>query len=124
MHTKSEEDKPVIRHLYDTLGRGDTDSASPGADVKASKVARAHCHRVGVAVSPETAAREKAVMTRLVLAALSGLICPFAAICSTVIYSTVLQWRYFWLAVCVAGLVGMFKFLWKACERFEGPKVY
>ncbi len=70
MHTKSEEDKPVIRHLYDTLGRGDTDSASPGADVKASKVARAHCHRVGVAVTPETAAREKAVMTRLVLAAL------------------------------------------------------
>src|SRR5258707_1773097 len=94
MHTKSEEDKPVIRHLYDTLGRGDTDSASPGADVKARKIARAHCHRVGVAVSPETAAREKAVMTRLVLAALSGLFCPLSAICLTVIYSTVPQSRH------------------------------
>jgi hypothetical protein len=120
MPTKSEENKQVIRHLYDALGRGDTDSTSPGADVKASKVARTNSSRVRVAVTPDTAAREKAVMTRLMLAALSGSISPFAAICSTVIYPTVLEWRYFWLAVCVAGFVAMFVFLWKACELFYG----
>jgi hypothetical protein len=124
MPTKSEENKQVIRHLYDALGIGDTDSTSPGPAVKASKVARTNSSRVRVAVTLDTAAREKAVMTRLMLAALSGLISPFAAICSTVIYPTVLEWRYFWLAVCVAGFVAMFMFLWKACERFEGPKVY
>ncbi len=120
MPTKSEENKQVIRHLYDALGRGDTDSTSPGPDVKASKVARTNSSRVRVAVTLDTAAREKAVMTRLMLAALSGLISPFAAICSTVIYPTVLEWRYFWLAVCVAGFVAMFVFLWKACELFYG----
>jgi hypothetical protein len=66
----------------------------------------------------DTAAREKAVMTRLMLAALSGLITAFAAICSTVIYVTDLEWRYIWLAVCVAGFVASVMFLWKACERF------
>jgi len=120
MPTKSEENKQVSRHLYDALGRGDTDSTAPGAGVKASKVARTNSSRVRVAVTPDTAAREKAVMTRLMLAALSGLISPFAAICSTVIYPTVLEWRYFWLAVCVAGFVAMFVFLWKACELFYG----
>jgi hypothetical protein len=124
MPTKSEEDKQCIQHLCDALGTGDTGSRSPGADVKASKVGRAHSPRVGVAVSPETAAREKAVMTRLVLAALSGLISPFAAICTIVIYVTVLEWRYFWLAVCVAGFAAMFMFLWKARERFYAPKVH
>jgi hypothetical protein len=124
MHTKSAENRQVIRHLYDALGRGDTDSTSPRADVKASKVARAHSPRVGVAVTSETAAREKAVMTRLMLATLSGLISPFAAICSTVIYPTVLEWRYCWLAVCVAGFVALIIFLWKVCELFYGPKVY
>jgi hypothetical protein len=124
MPTKAEENKQVIQHLYDAPGRGDTGSTSPGADVKASKVAGTNSPRVGVAVTPETAAREKAVMTRLVLAALSGLISPFAAICTTVIYVTALEWRYFWLALCVAGFVAMFMFLSKACERFYGPKVY
>jgi hypothetical protein len=52
------------------------------------------------------------------LAALSGLISAFAAICTTVIYSTVLGWRNFWLAVCVAGFVALVVFLWKASERF------
>ncbi len=120
MTTKSEENKQVSRHLYIALGRGNTDSTSPGADVKASKVARTNSPRVRVAVTPDTAAREKAVMTRLMLATLSGLISPFAAICSTVIYPTVLEWRYCWLAVCVAGFVAMFVFLWKACELFYG----
>jgi hypothetical protein len=57
-------------------------------------------------------------MTRLILAALSGLISAFAAICTTVIYSTVLGWRNLWLTVCVAGFVALVVFLWKACERF------
>jgi hypothetical protein len=120
MTTKSEENKQVSRHLYIALGRGNTDRMSPGADVKASKVARTNSPRVRVAVTPDTAAREKAVMTRLMLATLSGLISPFAAICSTVIYPTVLEWRYCWLAVCVAGFVAMFVFLWNACELFYG----
>jgi hypothetical protein len=91
MPTKSAKKKEVIQHLYGALGSGDTESKSPGAHVKASKVARTHSTRVGVAVIPETPAREKVVITRLVLAALSGLISPFPAICTTVIYVTVLE---------------------------------
>ena len=93
-------------------------STSPGADAKASKVTRAHSPSLRVVVVPDTAAREKAVMTRLILAALSGLISAFAAICTTVIYSTILGWRNFWLAVCVAGFVALVVFLWMTCERF------
>ena len=93
-------------------------STSPRADVKASKVTRAHSPRVGAVVLPDTVAREKAVMARLILAALSGLISALAAICTTVIYSTVLGWRNFWLAVCVAGFVALVAFLWKVCQRF------
>jgi hypothetical protein len=78
-------------------------NASPKADVKESKVARAHSPSARVAVLPDMVAREKAVMTRLMLGALSGLISAFAAILTTVVYSTVLEWRYFWLSVCVAG---------------------
>jgi hypothetical protein len=93
-------------------------STSLGADVKASKITRAHSPRVGAVVLLDTVAREKAIMTRLILAALSGLISAFAAICTTAIYSIVLGWRNFWLAVCVAGFVALVVFLWKACERF------
>jgi hypothetical protein len=81
-------------------------SASPGVDVKSSKATRA------------------AVMTRLMLAALAGLISAFASICTTVIYSTVLGWRNFWLGVCVAGFVALVVFLWMACKRSKGPEVY
>src|SRR5260221_8765965 len=114
MTTKSEENKQVSRHLYIALGRGNTDSTSPGADVKASKVARTNIPRVRVAVTPHTAAREKAFMTRLILATLFCLISRFAAICSTVIYLTVLEWRYFLLSVSVAVLASMFVFLLNA----------
>ena len=93
-------------------------STSPRGDVKASKVTRAHSPPARVAVLPDIAAREKTVMNRLMLAALSGLISAFAAILTTVVYSTVLEWRYFWLAVCVAGFVGLVVFLVKACEEF------
>ena len=74
-------------------------SASPGVDVKSSKATRA------------------AFMTRLMLAALAGLISAFAAICTTVLYSTVFGWRNFWLGVCVAGFVALVVFLWMACKR-------
>ena len=70
MPTKSEENKPVIQHLDDALRKADRESTSPGADVRASRVAR-----------------EKAVMTRLMMATVSGLISGLAAICATMIYS-------------------------------------
>jgi hypothetical protein len=92
-------------------------STSHGADVKASKVTRAHSPPVRVALLPDTASREKAVMNRLMLAALFGLISAFAAILTTVVYST-FEWRYFWLAVCIAGFVGLIVFLLNACEQF------
>jgi hypothetical protein len=63
-------------------------------------------------------------MTRLMLAASSGLISAFAAIFTTVIYSNDIGWRDFWLLVCVAGFVSLAVFLLKACEQFSGPKVY
>src|SRR5260221_13117293 len=105
MTTKSEENKQVSRHLYIALGRGNTDSTSPGADVKASKFARTNSPRVRVAVTPDTAAREKPVMTRLMLAPLSGLISPFPPICSPGIYPTVLGWRSCGLPVWLARFV-------------------
>jgi|SRR5580704_13166851 hypothetical protein len=101
-------------HVYVDSGLTREISASPRADVKARKVPRAESPMV----LSDTATREKSVMARLMLAALSGTISAFAAICRTVIYSTVLGWRYFWLAVCVAGLVALVVFLWKVCERF------
>ena len=61
---------------------------------------RAHSPSLRVVVVPDTAAREKAVMTRLILAALSGLISAFAAICTTVIYSTILGWQLLAGRVC------------------------
>jgi hypothetical protein len=93
-------------------------STSPGVDVKARKVIRAHSPSARVAVLADTAAREKAVMNRLILAALSGLISAFAAILTTVVYPTDLEWRYFWLTVCIAGFVGLLVLLLKACEQF------
>jgi hypothetical protein len=57
-------------------------------------------------------------MNRLILAALSGLISAFAAIFTTVIYPNDIVWRDLWLAVCVAGFVGLLVFLLKACEQF------
>jgi len=56
-------------------------------------------------------------MNRLMLAAQFGLISAFAAILTTVVYST-FEWRDFWLAMCVAGFVGLVVFLLKACEEF------
>src|SRR5258708_23117079 len=101
MARKSEENKLVIQRLHDALRKGDRESTSPGADVRAS-----------------TTAREKAVTTRLILCTVSGLISGFAAICKTMIYSTALEWRYFWLAVRVAGFVALCVFLWQACGLF------
>jgi hypothetical protein len=72
----------------------------------------------GNVTSVQAALRDKTVMTRLIMAALAGLISAFAAIFTTVIYPNDIGWRDLWLAVCVAGFVGLLVFLWKACEQF------
>jgi hypothetical protein len=73
---------------------------------------------VGLVLLSDTAAKEKAIMTMLILSALSGTIFALAAILTTVIDWTVLGWRNFWLAVCVTAFVALIVFIWKACERF------
>ena len=93
-------------------------SASRGANVKASKVARVQSPLVDLEALSETATREKVIMSRLILASLSGTIFALAAILTTVIDWTVLGWRNFWLAVCVTAFIALIVFLWKACERF------
>jgi ABC-type bacteriocin/lantibiotic exporter with double-glycine peptidase domain len=92
-------------------------SAPRGANVKASKVARVQSPLVVFEALSETVIREKAVMSRLILAALSGTLFALAAILTTVIDWTVLGSRNFWLAVCVTAFIAL-TVLWKACERF------
>jgi len=93
-------------------------SGSPGANVKASKTIKIQSHPVGLVLRSDTAAKEKAIMTMLILSALSGTIFALAAIFTTVIDWTVLGWPNFWLAVCVTAFVALIVFIWKACERF------
>ena len=97
-------------------------SRSPGANVEAHKTAhktiRVQSHPVELVLLSDTATREKAVMTRLILSALSGTIFAVAAIFTTVIDWTVLGWRNFWLAVCITAFIALIVFIWKACERF------
>jgi hypothetical protein len=69
----------------------------------AHKPIRIRSHPVGLVLRSDTAAREKAIMTRLILTALSGTIFAVAAIFTTVIDWTVLGWRNFWLG-CVSSL--------------------
>ena len=56
-------------------------SVPRGANVKASKVARVQSPLLDLEAFSETATREKAIMSRLILAALSGTIFALAAIC-------------------------------------------
>ena len=93
-------------------------SAPRAANVKASKVDRVQSALVDLEALSETATREKAIMSRLILATLSGTIFAFAAILTTVIDWTVLGWRNFWLAVCISAFIALIVFIWKACERF------
>jgi|SRR3979490_1311204 hypothetical protein len=93
-------------------------SAPRGANVKAVKFARAQSAPIVFETLSETVIREKAVMSRLILAALSGTLFALAAILTTVIDWTVLGWRNFWLAVCVTAFIALTVFIWKACERF------
>jgi hypothetical protein len=93
-------------------------SGSPGANVKASKTIKIQSPPVGLVLLSDTAAKEKAIMTMLILSALSGTIFALAAILTTVIDWTVLGWRNFWLAVCVTAFIAMIVFIWKTCERF------
>ena len=95
-------------------------SASPGASIRASQRSDFQRPDVENVILSEAAARDKAVMIRLILGALAGTISAFAAILTTVIYSTVPGWRYFWLAVCVSGFVGLITFISMACHDFSG----
>jgi hypothetical protein len=97
-------------------------SRSPGANVEAHKTGhkpiRVQSHPVGLVLLSDTTVREKAIMTRLILSALSGTIFAVAAIFTTVIDWTVLGWRNFWLAVCITAFIALIVFIWKVCERF------
>ena len=94
-------------------------SATRGANVKkASNVAKVQNPLVDFQALSETAAREKAIMSRLILAALSGTIFAVAAILTTVIDWTVLGWRNFWLAICITAFIALIVFIWKTCEQF------
>src|SRR6266478_2522475 len=82
-------------------------SVPRGANVKASKVARVQSPLLDLEAFSETATREKAIMSRLILAALSGTIFALAAIFTTVIDWTILGWRNFWLAVCITAFIAI-----------------
>jgi hypothetical protein len=105
-------------HVFVSTDHAREISAPRGANVKASKVARVQSPLVDLEALSETATREKAIMSRLILAALSGTIFALAAILTTVIDWTVLGWRNFWLAVCISAFIALIVFIWKACERF------
>jgi hypothetical protein len=105
-------------HVFVSTDHAREISAPRGANVKASKVARVQSPLVDLEALSETATREKAIMSRLVLAALSGTIFALAAIFTTVIDWTVLGWRNFWLAVCISAFIALIVFIWKACALF------
>jgi hypothetical protein len=93
-------------------------SASSGASIRASSSTKFQRPSVENAVLSEAVARDKAVMTRLMSGALAGTISAMAVILTTMIDWTVLEWRYFWLAVCVTAFVGLITFISMACARF------
>ena len=93
-------------------------SAPRGANAKTSTVTRVQSPLSDFEALSETATREKAIMSRLILAALSGTLFALAAILTTVIDWTILGWRNFWLAVCITAFIALIVFIWKACERF------
>jgi hypothetical protein len=83
MPTKSEENKQVIQHRYDALGRGDTDSL----------FARMH--------KGDPQERDCRVLRNMIFIASMGLAMILAAI-----FTTVLElpdfWRNLWLAICIS----------------------
>jgi hypothetical protein len=105
-------------HVLISTDRARKISAPRDANVKASKVDGVQSPLVDFEGLSETATREKTIMSRLILAALSGTIFAVAAILTTVIDWTVLGWRNFWLAVCVTAFIALIVFIWKTCERF------
>ena len=109
-------------HVIVDLDPGREISTPPGANIKATKVTPTQSPLVGAMVLSEAAAKEQAVVTRFILAALFGTISAFAAIFLNVIDWTVLGWRDFWLAVCIASFVGLVTFIWMACARFSGSR--
>src|ERR1700730_13730268 len=89
MHTKSEENKPVIQHLDDALGRGDTDAL----------FARTH--------KGDPAERDRGVLRNMTFVASMGLAMVLAAM-----FTTILElpdfWRNLWLAICISFAVLFF----------------
>ena len=83
MPTKSEENKQLIRHLYDALGRGDTDALF------------ASMHK------GDPQERDCRVLRYMIFIASMGLAMILAAI-----FTTVLElpdfWRNLWLAICIS----------------------
>jgi hypothetical protein len=93
-------------------------SALPRTRIRAGNSNRLQKRDVENVVLARAVARDKTVLIRLGLGALSGIISAVAAIFTTVIDWKVLGWRYFWLAVCVAGFAGLITCIAKACTRF------
>ena len=83
MHTKSEENKPVIQHLDDALGRGDTDALF------------ASMHK------GDPQERDCRVLRNMIFIASMGLAMILAAIFMTVLELTDF-WRNLWLAICIS----------------------
>jgi hypothetical protein len=83
MPTNSEENKPIIQHRYDALGKGDTDAV----------FARMH--------KGDPQERDCWVLRNIVFIASMGLAMILAAM-----FTTILElpdfWRNLWLAICIS----------------------
>ena len=83
MPTKSEENKPVIQHIDDALGRVDTDALF------------ASTHK------GDPAERDRRVLRNMTFVASMGLAMVLAAM-----FTTILElpdfWRNLWLAICIS----------------------
>ncbi len=90
--------------------------------LEASDLRRAQHPRAKVVASPGTATREQAVMSRLLQIFWSGIISVIAAVLTTVIDWTVLEWRTFCLSVCIAAFLALLTFLGRLFNDVSGPR--
>jgi hypothetical protein len=81
---------------------------------EASRRAGATAEQVSLA-----SARDKSVLLRLALGALTGALAYAAATITTVIVPDDIFWRTFWLVVCVVGFACLLVFLALACRKFD-----
>ncbi len=92
--------------------------ASSSASIIASNNPRLQKPGVENVVLAKAVAKDNTVMSLLIMGASAGTIFALAAIFTTVIDWSVLGWRNLWLAVCVAGFIGLTTFISMACARF------